>query len=121
LAAVVTVGLVAHKAGGKAVVAEAEVVGSEASASNASNGLKLNKQLASEAQLSESGTELAGPNSKTPLRKADALANEFGGDPSDWVKKGSSSYKASDGTKFETHWEENLKTGQRVNQKTKLN
>ena len=32
----------------------------------------------------------------------------------------SSSYTAPDGTKFETHWYENVRTGQRVEFKTKL-
>lgn len=37
---------------------------------------------------------------------------------SDWVKKVSSSFTALDGVKFETHWVENLKTGERILEKT---
>ena len=89
-------------------------------ASSATNSINLGKQLASEAQLSEPGVTLAGSATATPLRKAADLANEFGGEASDWVKKSSSSYKSPDGTKFETHWEENISTGLKVNQKTKM-
>jgi hypothetical protein len=104
-----------------AVTTAAEIrVGGQAAKSSA-NLDKLNRQLASEAQMAESGTELAGGSSKVPLRKANDLAKEYGGTASDYVKKGSSSYKANDGTRIETHWEENTKTGQRFNTKTKLN
>jgi len=68
--------------------------------------------------MSEAGEIIAGGTHQTPLRKAGDLAKEYGGDPSDWVKKRSTSYTGEDGTQFETHWEENLKTGQRVNMKS---
>jgi len=36
------------------------------------------------------------------------------------AKMSSNSYTAPDGTKFETHWVENIKTGERVEFKTKF-
>jgi RHS repeat-associated protein len=103
-------------AGAKAVD---DAVTSEGTA-DAASGLKLNKQLASEQQMGENGDIIAGGNNKTPLRKAGDLANEYGGQASDWVKKTSSNSGAfSDGTSFETHWEENTATGERVNIKVK--
>jgi hypothetical protein len=45
------------------------------------------------------------------LRDAERLARDYGGKPEDWVKKSSSKYAARDGTAFETHWIENLRTG----------
>ena len=89
-------------------------------ASSSTSGLKLNKQLASQQQLGEQGTVIAGGDSGTVLRKAEAMAKQYGGDPSDYVKKKSSVHTASDGTTRRIHWEENVKTGQRYNQKTKL-
>lgn len=76
--------------------------------------------MTSEAQVTSEGTTIAGGQSATPLRKAEGLAIEYGGDAGDWVKKSSDSYTAKDGTKFETHWEQNTQTGLRVNQKTKI-
>ena len=85
---------------------------------SAVSGLNLGKKLASEAQMSEAGEIIAGGSHTTPLRKAAQLAKDLGGEPNQWVKKRSSSYTAKDGTQFETHWEENSNTGQRVNMKT---
>lgn len=69
--------------------------------------------------MREPGADIAGGNGSTPLRKASDLANDYGGSPSDWVKKTSSNKTFSDGTNFETHWEENTTTGERVNVKVK--
>jgi RHS repeat-associated protein len=80
----------------------------------------LNKKLASEQQMSEPGAQIAGPGSKAEFRDRQRVAAEHGGNPEDWVKMTSTSYEAADGTKFETHWVENKKTGQRVEQKTKI-
>ncbi len=90
------------------------------SAKNITNSIKLNKQLASEQQMSETGKIIAGNGTKTKLRKADELAETYGGKAKDYVKKTSSSHTAPDGTKFETHWEENIKTGKKYNLKTKI-
>jgi YD repeat-containing protein len=95
-------------------------VGGQAAKSSA-NLDKLNRQLASESQMAEAGTPIAGAGAKKPLNKANDMATQYGGQASDYGKKGSSSYTANDGTKIETHWEENTKTGERFNIKTKLN
>lgn len=102
--------------GVEGVAARAATTGSE----NAANGLRLSKQLASEAQMAETGTTLAGVGAKKAFRGAQKIAEEFGGNAADWAKKGSSSFTAKDGVKFETHWVENLVTGERVEFKTKF-
>jgi hypothetical protein len=89
-------------------------------ADNVADGLRLNKSLASQSQLGEAGTIMAGPGGRVPFRDAPRVAQQYGGSPSDWVKKSSSSYTARDGAKFETHWVENIQTGQRVEFKTKF-
>jgi len=70
--------------------------------------------------MSEVGKVIAGEGSKTVFRNAATYARKFGGRAVDWVKKSSRSYTARDGTRFETHWVENLQTGQRVDFKTVL-
>lgn len=82
------------------------------------NGLNLNKSLASRSQMSEAGSTIAGGTSK--FRDSVRIAKDHGGSATDWVKKSSSSYTARDGSRFETHWVENVRTGQRVEFKTKL-
>ena len=94
--------------------------GTATGAESAVNGLKLNKSLASQAQMSEAGTTMAGAGARVPFRDAARIAKEYGGSASDWVKKSSSSHTARDGTTFETHWVENIRTGQRVEFKTKF-
>ncbi|MDF3981642.1 RHS repeat-associated core domain-containing protein [Luteibacter sp. PPL201] len=89
-------------------------------AHNVVNGLKLSKALASEAQMSEKGTVIAGGASSSPFRNASRAAENYGGKSSDWVKKSSSSYTANDGTRFETHWLENTANGDRQEFKTIL-
>uniref|UniRef100_UPI000ACA5DE4 polymorphic toxin type 10 domain-containing protein n=1 Tax=Leptospira weilii TaxID=28184 RepID=UPI000ACA5DE4 len=88
-----------------------------AGASSAANSVKLNKSLASEAQMKGKGTEIF---KSDKLRQAGNLAKEYGGESKDWAKMSSKSYTAKDGTKFETHWYENTSTGLRVEPKTKL-
>ena len=89
-------------------------------AENVVNGLKLSKQLASKEQMTEVGTIIAGTGSRVPFREAERITKEYGGNAVDWVKKSSPSFTAKDGAQFETHWVENLKTGQRVEIKTKF-
>jgi len=79
---------------------------------------KLSKKLASEAQLSERGISIAGSGTSNVFRDAERVAAEHGGTAADWVKKTSKSYKAPDGTSIQTHWAENVSTGQRVEFKT---
>lgn len=49
----------------------------------------------------------------------ESFGKPYGGKAADWVKKTSSSF-SKNGMTFETHWYENLSTGQRVEFKTKL-
>jgi RHS repeat-associated protein len=82
----------------------------------------LNKDLASRQQMGEPGETMAGAGSpkNVPLRDAPRLSNQYGGEPGDWAKKYSTAYKAADRTHVETHWYENIKTGQQVEHKTKI-
>ena len=82
--------------------------------------LRLHKSLASEAQMCESGTAIAGRGARSSFRNADRAAAQYGGRPEDWAKVSSSSYTAADGVRFETHWIENVVTGERQEFKTKL-
>lgn len=108
--------------GGGAVAAGAHAIATEAS--SATNGVKLGKQLASEAQMGEvlsgKGAVIAGGNSGKDLRAASGLAENHGGSPGDWTKVTSSSYTAKDGQQFSTHAYQNQATGQVVEPKTKL-
>ncbi|CFU00862.1 YD repeat-containing protein [Burkholderia pseudomallei] len=94
--------------------------GTATGASSAANALRLNKALASEAQMAETGTRMAGTGARVPFRNAQRIAAEYGGNPADWVKMTSSTHTARDGVTFETHWVENVRTGQRVEFKTKF-
>jgi predicted NAD/FAD-dependent oxidoreductase len=76
--------------------------------------------LASQGQMAEVGTVMAGPGGRVAFRGAQRVAADFGGDAADWVKKTSSSFADGKGTKFENHWVENIRTGQRVEFKTKF-
>ena len=89
-------------------------------AESAVMGRNLGRQLASEQQVGEAGTALAGAGTSTELRAASRLADQYGGSASDWAKMGGSSYRGADGLQFETHWYENIPTGQRVEFKTKI-
>ncbi len=104
----------------RAVERGVDVAKSVGSAKNPANGVKLNKQLGSQQQLEEKGTTIAGPGAKDPFRGANKAAEKYGGNPSDYVKKSSSSHIAPDGTKFETHFIENTRTEQRFEHKTKF-
>jgi hypothetical protein len=80
----------------------------------------LQKQLTSENQLNSAGEDIAGGQSGTEFRNADRVAKQYGGNAEDWVKKSSEKAVMEDGTYIETHWVENIKTGQRVEAKTKI-
>ena len=53
------------------------------------------------------------------FRSAEKFAKEYGGKTEEWVKKTSSSFELNATTKIETHWTENLTTGQRLATKVK--
>ena len=85
-------------------------------ARSSANARRLNLQLASEEQMMSKGRNII---STEKLRDASRLAKQYGGDPGDWVKGSSDSYKGY-GIQFETHWYENKTTGLRVEFKTKI-
>jgi len=93
----------------------------QACANSAVNAVNLAKSLASQQQMQEEGKIIAGPGVKRVFDNAIYIAQEYGGQALDWVKKVSNStYVASDGTKFQTRWVENLTTGEKVLYKTKF-
>ena len=78
-------------------------------------GIKLHYELGHKQNMSGEAIDLAGGASGREFRDAPFYAEEYGGDPKDWVKKSSkSTYSAPDGTTFQTHWVESTKTRQRV-------
>jgi hypothetical protein len=93
--------------------------GSGPDAKSAKAALELRKKLAHESQMTEEGTIIAGSGSKSIFRDADRIAKTYGGSSSDWVKKSSTSADLGNGYHIETHWVENIKTGKRVEFKTK--
>jgi hypothetical protein len=111
--------------GGKVVtgtskVAGGLVIGGIRIGKDLTDWLGLTRSRASRSQLDEAGTIMAGPGARVAFRDADRIAKTYGGQPSDWSKKTSSSYVDSTGKAFETHWVENVVTGQRVEHKTKF-
>jgi hypothetical protein len=84
--------------------------------------IDLNKSLASQQQLGEEGIIIIGPGGKndSALNSSSRLSDQYGGNPEDWVKKSSTAYEAADGIHVETHWYENVKTGERVEPKVKI-
>lgn len=80
--------------------------------------LKLNRSLASEGQNAEVGTVIAGGDSKKKFVDIERIVAQNGGHPNDWVKKRSASHTTPDNVQFETHWVENIKSGQRIEFKT---
>jgi hypothetical protein len=109
------------EARGTATTPDARSVATE-SASSASSGTNLGRQLASEQQMGEVGIPQSGANSQPfkPLRAADRLAETYGGNSADWSKMSSSSYTGPDGRMFETHWYENIVEGIKTEFKTKF-
>ncbi|WP_325167012.1 RHS repeat-associated core domain-containing protein [Stenotrophomonas sp. S39] len=112
-----------------AVVGLVPVVGDGAGklikgADNIADGVRLNKQLASEQQLGElisgQGDIIAGGPGEVLLRDSARLSAVHGGQASDWTKVSSSSHKAPDGQQFSTHAYRNQASGQVVETKTKI-
>ena len=109
----------------RAGVTESSLAAAEAAteaASSANSGTNLGRQLASEQQMGELGIPQSGANSQPfkPLRAADGLAENYGGNAADWSKMSSSSYTGPDGRMFETHWYENTVEGIKTEFKTKF-
>jgi hypothetical protein len=97
-----------------------KVTSEASSAKNVWNGVNLNKSLASQAQMRETGKSMAGAGSSEKFDNAERVAEIYGGKATDWSKKSSSSHTAPDGKTFQTHWGENITTGLRVEFKTKF-
>lgn len=95
------------------------IAANTADATSSIAGRDLSRRLASEQQMAEVGRPLAGAGTGTKLRAAERLADDYGGDPADWAKMGSSSYRGADGFQFETHWYENVFTRNQVEVKVK--
>jgi len=115
---------VTHLAGttdGQRAIAEILDTGqASGGAHSAADAVRLNKSLAGQQQMGEAGARMAGQGTGKVFRDAGRVAQEYGGNPQDWVKVTSSSHVAPDGVQFETHWVENIRTGQRVEWKTKI-
>ena len=82
--------------------------------------LSSRRQLASSLQMQESSRIIAGAKSTTKFRDVDRIVETYGGMKEDWVKISSSKIDSIvyDSLEFETHWVENLRTGQKVEFKT---
>lgn len=88
-------------------------------ASSAVSGRDLGRSLASESQVAGPGMPIIGAGTTTRLREAGRLATDYGGQAEDWAKMTSPSHVGPDGHRFETHWYENVLTGERFEFKTK--
>ena len=83
-------------------------------------------RYASQEQMGElaagKGTPISGAGTGTVLRDADRLAAQYGGKPVDWQKVASENYNpgGAKGGGFETHAYQNVKTGQVVEMKSKM-
>ena len=93
-------------------------------AHNAAEGLRLQKSLASEAQVAEveagKAKAIAGPGAEERLRDASRLAEQYGGRPEEWTKVSSKSFSAKDGTHIQVHGYRNVNNGKVVELKTKV-
>ncbi|MGO4552567.1 RHS repeat-associated core domain-containing protein [Lysobacter sp. 2RAF19] len=91
----------------------------------AGKSVQLSKGLASQQQLGELasglGTVTHGVAAHKPLRAAENLASQHGGQAADYQKVSSSSYDAADGSHVETHAFRNSTTGQIIEPKTVIN
>ncbi len=92
-----------------------------AESTSAVQALNLSKSLASEAQIAEVGTRIAGEGAKEIFRDALKAAERYGGSASDYVKMSSSAFAAKDGMKMSTHWIQNIVTGSQHEVKTIVN
>ena len=86
---------------------------------SAVEGVKLQKQLASEAQVSQL-KDGGGKVISQPAKQADAVAAKTGSDPKNIQKVSSDSFTAKDGQKLETHAYRDSSTNEVFEPKTKL-
>jgi hypothetical protein len=102
--------------GKEKVFGKARVEGSLENPQLPINRDNLRYALASEQQMKETGTIIAGKGSikDKPFRDGPRIASQYGGATEDWVKKSSSYYNMENGKTMQTHWVENLKTGEKI-------
>ncbi len=86
-------------------------------ANSAKSGVKLQKQLASESQLSQL-SEGGGTVISQPAKAAERIASENGLEASNIQKVSSDSFKAKDGTQIETHAFRDASTNEVIEPKT---
>ena len=95
----------------------------EADPQSAASAQKLKQKLAEEQQLNENGiiTHRGGNDSTRSdyFRDAEKFAQQYGGKVEEWVKKSRTSFDTSSNSLIQTHWTENLVTGQRLTTKVK--
>ena len=89
-------------------------------AASATATLANARYFASLQQLGSAGVVIAGPGCKTPFRDAAFKAARYGGNAADYVKKASGQFQDATGRIMQTHWIENVRTGVRYEEKTKL-
>lgn len=86
-------------------------------AGNAADGVKLQKQLASESQMSQLA-EGGGTVISQPAKQADRIAAETGADPKNIQKVSSDAFTAKDGQQIQTHAFRDASTNQVIEPKT---
>ena len=84
---------------------------------DAANGVKLQKQLASESQVS-SLSEGGGKVISQPAKQADRIAAKTGSNPNNIQKVSSDSFTAKDGQKIQTHSFRDASTNELIEPKT---
>jgi len=96
----------------------------QAGASNAADAVRLRKQLASEAGAAElragGGRAIAGAGTRKAITDLPRILAEYGGRPEDWAKVTSEIYSVGDGTTVQVHAYRNVRTGQLVELKSKV-
>jgi hypothetical protein len=109
--------------------AAAPVAPDATGASSPLQAQNLARQLTSEEQLGQAkagqGEPIFGAGTNQPLLDAQRLSQQYGGNPADWAKMGGESsavhgVQTPAGNNFETHWYQNMRTGQVVEIKTKI-
>ena len=86
-------------------------------AKSAANGVNLQKQLASESQVSQL-SEGGGTVISQPAKQADRIAGQTGADPNNIQKVSSDSFTAKDGQQIQTHSFRDASTNELIEPKT---
>jgi RHS repeat-associated protein len=98
------------------------VIGVAGVAGDRADMVALERKLGSEQQLAQinsgRGEVTMGAGTARALTQASRLANEYGGNASDWTKVTSTVYQDSSGFQFATHAFRNVQTGEVVQAKT---